>query len=217
MFRRSSIQINLIGLVAMFSSNAAIAQASPVTNFDVAGVKLGMTPAQSITVLKTGGFQIAGWSPTTQPSWDSKLSRLISERRPATKWLDKRVERSFVAGNSTGEDVTVSFTATPAGPVVDRIIYRASKSRMQEAPFWEMVRAKYGKPTREDYGELRYCIAPDGCGSLGLPKKAHLEAGRLLNAFTVTLEQGTDFGNEHAMEMQAALEAAAPKNAKPSF
>jgi len=52
---------------------------TPVSTFDVAGVRLGMTPQEARTALKGAGFSLQATDPM-QDAWSSVVSRRAAER-----------------------------------------------------------------------------------------------------------------------------------------
>lgn len=189
---------------------------APVGTFDVAGVKLGMTPEETRAALKAGGFTPQATDPT-QDSWTSVVSRRIAERIPG-KVDEAKVPMFTRAGGAQGEQVEVWYTATPEGARATSIEYTMPTNRMERAAFVAGVSAKYGRPTTEDPVHGLYCTRGESsCVTYGNRVLPHLLTESSYSVHSIKLMEGMRYGDELKARSAAAVEAAAPRNAKASF
>ncbi len=187
-----------------------------VSTFDVGGVKLGMTPEETRSALKAGGFTPQATDPT-QDSWTSVVSRRIAERIPG-KVDETKVPMFTRAGGPQGEMVEVWYTATPEGARATSIEYTMPTNRMVRAAFVTSVSAKYGRPTAEDPVHGLYCTKGEAnCETYGNRYLPHLLTESSYSVHSIKLVEGMRYGDELKARTAAAVEAAAPRNAKASF
>jgi len=189
---------------------------APVGTFDVAGVKLGMTPEETRAALKAGGFTPQTTDPT-QDSWASVVSRRVVERISG-KMDESKVPMFTRAGRPQGEQVEVWYTATPEGARATSIEYTMPTNRMERAAFVAGVSAKYGRPTTEDPVHGLYCTRGESsCVTYGNRVLPHLLTESSYSVHSIKLMEGMRYGDELRARSAAAVEAAAPRNAKASF
>ena len=123
-------------------------------NFDVAGVRLGMSPDEVAAALGASGFTMK--SAGRQPSYDSAVrERWNSAGRTGTG------PALFIAAGSSwerpGQEVQIKYTALPQGPRVDWVAYSGDAQRMSAEAFEDQLRRKYGDPVNGDADEQRWC------------------------------------------------------------
>lgn len=187
-----------------------------VSTFDVAGVKLGMTPEETRSALKAGGFTPQATDPT-QDSWASVVSRRIAERIPG-EVDETKVPMFMRAGGPQGEQVEVWYTATPEGARATSIEYTMPTNRMERAAFVASVSAKYGRPTAEDPVHGLYCTKGEAsCVTYGNRNLPHLLTESSYSVHSIKLMEGSRYGDELKARTAAAVEGMVPKNAKASF
>lgn len=189
---------------------------APVDTFDVAGVRLDMTPEQARTALKVAGFTPWETDPT-QDSWSSMVSRRRAER-VGGKVDERRIPMFTRASGPEGEQVEVWYVATAEGPRASSVEYRMPAGRMERAAFLSATAKKYGRPTTQDPVRALYCMKGEGsCVTYSNKALRHLQAEIDYSAYIVTLREGGAFDADLKARMAAAVEAAAPRNAKASF
>jgi hypothetical protein len=187
-----------------------------VSTFDVAGVKLGMTPEETRSALKAGGFTPQATDPP-QDSWASVVSRRIAERIPG-EVDETKVPMFMRAGGPQGEQVEVWYTATPEGARATSIEYTMPTNRMERAAFVASVSAKYGRPTAEDPVHGLYCTKGEAsCVTYGNRNLPHLLTESSYSVHSIKLMEGSQYGDELKARTAAAVEGMVPKNAKASF
>lgn len=189
---------------------------APVGTFDVAGVKLGMTPEETRAALNAGGFTPQVIDPT-QSSWASLVSRRVVERIPG-KVDETRIPMFTRAGGPHGEQVEVWYTATPDGARATSIEYTMPTNRMERAAFVAGVSAKYGRPTIEDPVHGLYCTRGESrCVTYGDGLLPYLLTESSYSVHSIKLMEGMRYGDDLKARTAAAVEGMAPKNAKASF
>lgn len=138
------------------------ANAKDPRNFDIAGVRLGMTVREAQSALRAAGYVDRG----LQDGQDSYIDRVTY------KWLTEYGVKGWIAEHTTNEivwnkgeeEVTVAFIALPDGPRVDSIFYWAKEGApISVNEFSRRVLTKYGEPANDDAAEFRWCTvkAPD--------------------------------------------------------
>lgn len=187
-----------------------------VDTFDVAGVRLGMTPQQTRTALKDAGFTPRATDPT-QDSWASMVSRRAAER------IGGRVDETKVpmltrASGPQGETVEIWYAATEEGARATSIEYMVPTKRMERATFAAGLSAKYGRPTVRDAARDLYCTKGEGsCVAYQNKALPYLLAESGYEVHSVRLAEGVGYAEEMKGRMAAAVEAEAPRKAKASF
>ena len=189
---------------------------APVDTFDVAGVRLGMTPEEARAALRTAGFVPPATDPT-QDSWSSTLSRRRAERLGG-KVDESRVAMFTRAASPQGEQVEVWYAATAEGARASSVEYRMPTGRMERTAFVSATSAKYGRPTTQDPVRNLYCTKGEGsCVTHSNKALPHLQTEIDYSAYVVTLREGGAYDADLKARMAAAVEAVAPRNAKASF
>lgn len=189
---------------------------APVSTLDVAGVTLGMTPDDTRAALRKAGFTPNVEDPQ-QDGWSAVVSQRAAER------IGGKVDRSKVpmftrAKGTQGETVEVWYAATREGPRASSIKYRMPTARMEKAAFLKGVAEKYGKPTFQEGAKGLWCTKPEKvCASYAnrqLPSLT-VESGHAFHEVDLTM--GQRYRDEQKALTAAAVEAAAPKDARASF
>lgn len=189
---------------------------APVDTFDVAGVRLGMSPEQARAALKAAGFSAPATDPT-QDSWSSLVSRRRAERIGG-KVDETKVVMFTRAGGPQGEQVEVWYAATEKGARATSIEYTVPTKRMERATFASGVSAKYGRPTVQEAARSLYCTKGEGsCQTYQNKALPHLQTEIDYSVYAVKLTEGGAYDQDLRTRMSAAIEAAAPRNAKASF
>ena len=189
---------------------------APVDTFDVAGVRLGMTPEETRSALKAAGFNPRATDPT-QDSWGSTVSRRAAERIGG-KVDETKVPMLTRASGPQGEQVEVWYAATEGRARATSIEYMVPTKRMARATFGSGVSAKYGRPTVQEAARVLYCTKGEGsCVSYQNKALPHLLAESGYEVHSVKLAEGVGYAEDLKARMAAAVEAAAPRNAKASF
>lgn len=153
----------LLGIIAATSSSFAAAQtvsnaeSSPrdIEQFDVAGVRLGMTPEDARAALRAAGFKIIYEGQDTmtyRASLDSALRKRNPMHQSATH--EKRIRYLTVRGLAD-EKVSVDFMDTELGNRVSEVSLNIDPASVNSAEITRRVMQQYGRPT----------VASDSLGS----------------------------------------------------
>jgi hypothetical protein len=191
-------------------------RSAPVSTFAVAGVTLGMSPEEARAALTKAGFTPRAEDPT-QDAWSAVVSQRAADR------IGGKVERTKVpmftmAEGPQGEHIEVWYSATEAGAKASSVKYQMPTNRMERVAFASSATAKYGKPTFEDRTRALYCTKGEPtCTSWQNKDLPYLSVESSFANHEIELRQGQRYGAEMKARMAAAVEAAAPKNAKASF
>jgi len=189
---------------------------APVDTFDVAGARLGMSPEEARTALKAAGFSAPATDPT-QDSWSSMVSRRRAERIGG-KVDETKIAMFTRAGGPQGEQVEVWYAATEDGARATSIEYTVPTKRMERATFTSGVSAKYGRPTVQEAARSLYCTKGEGsCQTYQNKALPHLQTEIDYSVYVVKLTEGGTYDRDLKARMAAAIEAAAPRDAKASF
>src|SRR6185436_12931459 len=117
-------RVPFIAILATAAAVAAQAPARPVLpangpgTFDIAGVKLGATPAAVRTALATSGYRIERTDMDLSFEQTSKAEADRLQHRAPTYLGDNRTPIRIVADGPNGETITVDFMAWPGSAVV---------------------------------------------------------------------------------------------------
>ncbi len=187
-----------------------------VDGFDVAGVKLGMTPEEARRALTSAGFVPPATDPT-QDAWSAVVSRRVVERIGG-KVNGAKIPMFTRARGLQGETVEVWYAATKDGARVSSIDLRMPTRRMERAAFTASVMDKYGRPTVNESARVLYCTkGEDSCLTYQNKLLPYLSVESSYALHSVKLAEGRRYGEDLKASTAAAVEAAAPKNAKASF
>lgn len=189
---------------------------SQVDEFDVAGVKLGMSPEEARAALEAKGFKARDNDPA-QPSWAALLSREIAKRRQVEA-NDSTVPMFTRANGEQGESIEVWYAATPQGAIVASVKFLIPTDRMERDLFERSVAEKYGAASYEDKTERIFCSRGESeCKPWQVQAHPHLTADVDYHFYGVSISYGSDFRDAMTARMAAAVEAAAPKDAVATF
>lgn len=187
-----------------------------VKTFDVAGVRLGMTPEETRAALRKGGFVPASEDPN-QDAWSAVVSQRVADRMGG-KVDTSKVPMFTRAKGPQGETVEAWYAATRDGAQVVEVKYLMPASRIERTAFTNATMAKYGKPTFEEGAKAIYCTKPEKvCASYVNKVLPYLIVEPGFAIFEIDLEVGQQHQEALKADKVTAVEAAAPKNAKASF
>lgn len=199
---------------------APAGRAGSVSHFDIAGVRLGMTPVQTRAALIAAGFKPRASDPD-QDSWEAKLAGAVAKRRPNTRTVTSKVPMFTMASGPRGEHLEVWYNTDPAGATAGSIKYTIPSEQMTGAAFYQGVLEKYGSPTIRQYGQdMLYCSAGEAakdCVTWTNKRRPYLHAEADYSLHTLYLAGGTEASDANKAAFAAEVERRAPKDAKPSF
>lgn len=189
---------------------------SEVEEFDVAGVKLGMSPEEARAALEAKGFKPLG-ADKTQGSWAARLSDEVAKRRNVDT-VNTTVSMLTVARGDQGERIEVWYSATPEGAVASSVQFLIPTNRMEKGFFARSVEGKYGTVT---YGEAKsgiFCSkGEEKCRPWEVQASPFLKVDSGYSFYEVYLAYGSDFKAGLKAQMVAQVESAAPKDAVATF
>jgi hypothetical protein len=218
------IVASLLAVAAVPTALPALAAPKPapaaLTDVDIAGVKLGMTPEQVRGALVRAGFTPRASDPD-QDSWEARVAAEVAKRRPGTLSKAKKVPMFTMASGPRGEHVEIWYHAGPSGAVASSIKFQVPTDQMTAAAFYEGVLGKYGRPTSRPYGkDMLYCSPGEAaarCVTGGNKLKTYLQAESGYSFHSLYLAHGTEASDASKAAFQAEVERRAPKDARPSF
>ncbi len=193
---------------------------APIDTFDLAGVRLGMTPQEARAALVAKGFKPRVEDPTQQ-SWAARVSERVATRRGGR--IDSSTVTGFtMAGGPQGERIEVWYAATKVGARVANVNYTIPSDRMEAQAFLSGVTSKYGKPSFTERTKRFYCSkgrdSRASCWHLGdTADRPGLLAATEFALHSISLTEGSSTSDARKQQLAAEVEAAAPKDAKASF
>jgi hypothetical protein len=181
-------------------------------NADVAGVRLGMTPAQAERALRALGYADSGIH-GEQLSYDSLVRSDWATRFGKPSGEPARVPDNII-WRKAGQQVTVTFIAMPDGPRANEITYEAGESGISDETFLAQVQSKYGSPINDDPKNLMWCTikAPD-CED---PRSATYPVLAAWTSNRSIILVGNDPGRDHALQSRRAADVASKQPAAPA-
>lgn len=209
--------VGTIAAALMVTSNAVAQRPAAVAEFDVAGVKLGMTHDEVVTALEEKTFSIR--STSEQKDWDARLSDEM-ERRGYKGNSEGRIAGMTYARGPHDERVEVWYAATPQGARVASIRYSAEPDRITRDTFLAGLLSKYGEATTDNGARKIYCtIGEKKCtplfGSDQLPTlRVQMDSALL---YSIDLSEGREAKSRRRAEFTTALESLAPKSSQTTF
>ena len=123
----------------------------------IAGVGLGMTPAQVARAVKEDGWRLTQRSQGL--SWDGHVAhqaprRSSGKKIPAAPQVIEREDYEW-----GDEQMRVTYQAGRSGPYVSQVDYSIGSEAIETDKLRSVVLAKYGKPSLRWESELLYCAA----------------------------------------------------------
>lgn len=143
------------------SSNIPLDPANPQDprNFDVAGLRIGMTPDEVKGTLMRGGYTIERTG--TQLSFDTEVRQQAQGKVVPSQNL---VPGHMTAKAPHAQELFIDFIALPEGPRLSSVRFEMTTPDMTPGAFAAQVVRKYGDTAMQSDGDrLLWCAAPDGC------------------------------------------------------
>lgn len=197
-----------------------------VAALDVAGIRLGMSPAMVQQALNGSGYELAKQERAID--FPGRVQWRAMERRgedigPRTPFSRDIGSESYTGPSS--QEIGVEYQPTPSGMRVSRVTYRVELDYLEEGMFVGTLERKYGRPSEiYHYFTARpqtytYCDTLNPrCG----PDRPQLTAV-VITPFgfkkhrTITLEQGRIANDAYLAAIEAAVDKAEPKVRAPQF
>jgi hypothetical protein len=170
MFGKITTRVAGFAIAVVVASTAARAQrlapAPDPLSFDVAGVKLGMSPDEAKASLAKASYKVTGTSDV--PSFDQEVRTEAARRQgrslPSTRGVG--VYRIAATGPHQ-EYMEVHFLQQQQGSRVSGVTVEIPATAMTTDAFWRQVTTKYGAPgARKQDVEMFWCSMEVGanCG-----------------------------------------------------
>src|SRR4051812_20393539 len=121
----------------------------------IAGIRVGMTPAQVSSTLKAAGY--VREHHVTNQSWDEKIARELASSRGIPLSGTFREVPWHETWRKREERVEVYYRPMPSGPFVSGADYGMGNAAMSEAAFRAAVRARYGVQSAGGSSEMIFC------------------------------------------------------------
>ena len=214
-------------LIAAAAGGAAPAQVPLATStarvtapWKVAGVGLGMTPAEVSLAMKAAGYSLD--YRYMGRSWQGELASQVSFLRAIKIPAGAEVVRKedYKKGQ---EFIQVEYLVGPAGPYVSQVRYRISSEAIDAERFRAAALSRYGRPSLSWDWESLYCSAGEGrqCARTGSLVRNQLPSLTVyvMDGINRSLElrQGQRADRAWEAAVKAEVERLYPKKDRPSF
>lgn len=185
-----------------------------IGQFEIAGVKLGMTYEEAGTAIVEAGYP-KSWEDTFVDSFEQKVLDAAARREGAqsSRERDQVLGGTIRSSLASGEVLSVRFTPTPSGTRVSEVTVTISQQRMDSDVFEKLVAEKYGTPSYRHSGQLEqgWCTSNEQkCDGISSPHDRKLTS-RTFVQNTLTLAEGSTFFSDLAAAHQNELDRRAPK------
>lgn len=207
-------------MTAAQPSAAPLASAAKVAApWKIAGVALGMSPAEVEAALSAAGYRRD--SRSTGRSWQGQVANQVLNLRAIRIPAGAEVIRSEEYRRGQ-ERIQVVYLAAPTGSYVAGVEYKIDHQAIDEARFIAAALAKYGKPSRTFGSESLYCLPGERecarTGGLVTNQLPNLTVyGTYVMSRTLRLVQGERADRAYDAAVRAEAERLYPKKDKPTF
>jgi hypothetical protein len=221
--RAAFLGLSLLLATAASAQAPAITRNAPVqlpaAGWDIAGIRLSMTPAQVASAMKAAGYALEFQSKGR--SWQGEVANSVSRLRSIRIPEGAKVIRSedYRKGQ---ELVNVLYAPGEAGPYAANVQYSVSNNAISVVDFKVSAVKKYGKPTIDLGARLAYCSSPEqNCfrstqsSVIQLPSLVVTVSGALARG--VRLQQGLRADRAFEVAISSEAERLYPKKDKPSI
>ncbi|HEX8573810.1 MAG TPA: hypothetical protein VF759_13785 [Allosphingosinicella sp.] len=186
----------------------------------IAGVRLGMTPAQVSSTLAAAGY--VRQHQVTNKSWEEKLARELASTRGVPLTGTFRAVLWHETYGKREERVEVYYRPMPSGPVVSGVDYGMGNAAMTEEAFRVAVRARYGVQSAGGSSEMIFCSVGEAvCSVLDFqnPKQLPYIIVRPygFGERLIDLRSGAKAEKEYEVAFKAELARRVPAMKRPTF
>lgn len=191
-----------------------------IHQFDIAGVRLGMTYEDAEeAVLKAGYPDI--WADKLVDTFEQLVRDDVSSRTGARSNdpRDQALGGTIGSALPSGESLSVAFAATPEGLRVSEVTFIIDQDRMDPRTFEGLALKKYGQESYGHAGQLEHVwcsIGEESCRVLTYKKDANLKASTFVQN-SLTLSEGTRFWERLDKARADELDLRAPKAKRAAF
>lgn len=208
----------LLALTLLFPSSVnAKPRVMDVTIFDVAGVKLGMTPAEARQALTNKGFHLS--DDFMYLSWSAQVAAEAGKYANTPKVTTRAIWETKAEG-ADYQTVWVRYEINVNGSRVKEVKY-TRPARLGN--ILKLADERYGPPTRSETARYRYCPEIEGCPKYVYGNKTRFPSLEVYHSFTdsghseIILTQGTTADQQWDAKFRAAVIAIAPNYGKAAF
>ncbi|MEA3033597.1 MAG: hypothetical protein QOH86_1613 [Sphingomonadales bacterium] len=186
----------------------------------IAGVRIGMTPAQVMSILRTAGY--VRESQVTNQSWEEKLARELARTRGVPLMGSFREVPWHETYRKREERIEVYYRPLPSGPAVSGVDYGMGNAAMSEEAFRAAVRARYGVQSAGGSSEMIFCSVGEAvCSQLDFqdPKQLPYITVRPFGGAerSIELRSGAKAEKEYSAAFKVELARRAPAMKRPTF
>lgn len=213
----------LLALAALASAPAEIPPqpelpASGPAAMDIAGVRLGMSPAEVRAALAKAGYRIDRTD--MAPDFDQEVASEVRFRTKGLGGYDGRPRAigTFVATGAHGEWLKIDFAQWSTGALVSEVTFTVPVERQPAASFRAQVAAKYGRATLHVYGlDPTWCTPGDrDCTVMSAAAQPTLDAS-FTNPPSLRLRSGSVAGARRRAAVKAAADVKVAPSARSAF
>jgi hypothetical protein len=186
----------------------------------IAGIRVGMTPAQVASTLKVAGY--VRELLVSNQSWEEKIARELASSRGVPLTGTFREVPWHETWRKREERVEVYYRPMPSGPFVSGVDYGMGNAAMSEEAFRAAVRARYGVQSAGGSSEMIFCSVGEAvCSVLDFqnPKQLPYIIVRP-NGFgerLIDLRSGARAEQDHSVAFKAELARRVPAMKRPTF
>lgn len=195
------------------SANAKERAIDPFT-LDIAGVKIGMSPAEARAGLEEAGYSVS--DDRMGASWKAWVASEAGKYANTPRDNSQSVHYTIAEGPDF-QKIEVQYEVRPGGSRVRKIEYSRPARVGDIRP---QARAKYGEPTRTSVNGIRYCQLPKDCPQ-GFMMDSQGPSLEVYNSYTarsmIILSQGTLADADWKIAFMAAVQNIAPTYGKAAF
>lgn len=200
-----------------------------LAKYDIAGVRLGMTPDQARSALLTAGYTFdEKTSQQFECGWDCALEKLVAQRQlRSPRTFSTKVVRWLGMQGPRGQFVEVSFSPTDRGQVATTVRYAIPISQISDQDFQRQMISKFGNPSiNENARIMAYCVPVEPhCYNRSDIKNIFPSLGtwgglsyrREYRTYDLVLSEGTYLQNRRGERLAQIVDGLAPKNARAAF
>lgn len=205
-------------------SAAPVKRAGLISQLDVAGVRLGMTPAQARAALLQSGYKVTEDRYRINRTWEELVQVAVAQR--LGKYgvqVPETGGRNLEGTKDRRQTIEVHFVAKPEGMRVGYVEYRIPGEEITKDDYDANVLAKYGRPDVNHWGSMAmiWCsVGEPRCAPLTQLKRPHLES-RFASSIQVRILElnGVDQAEEARRQalIAAEVERRAPRTRQTAF
>lgn len=196
--------VSIIAIMALATSQGPVLPRVGPATYDVAGVKLGMTPDEARQALIKAGYRID--APLKLESFRGEVTARVAEIRHKSRLTVNDTVAGMSARGPSAEQIGVEFKQWLDGPHVVRASFRGDAETQPQEAFKAQVEGKFGKPTMHVIGGWRWCSAGEKqCGPIANPAMPTLDADYQSRSLTLSI------GGEAIQARRGLVEAEARK------